>query len=113
LIQKFPKQCDNELKEVVEKHIQEKAIDFINTADITIDANELKFKGKKLKSLSDKQKQQRLNALLEFNKIFLKTIPYVYLEEEALKEMQSIMQSGVEIPLTLSFAFLKGKNLAF
>jgi len=37
----------------------------------------------------------------------------VYLEEEALKEMQSIMQSGVEIPKTLSFAFLKGKNLAF
>jgi len=44
------------LKEVIEKYIQEKSIDFINTADIAIDANELKFKGKKLKSLSDKQR---------------------------------------------------------
>jgi len=43
----------------------------------------------------------------------LKTIPFVYLEEEALKDMQKILHSGTTVPKTLSFAFLQGKNLAF
>lgn len=101
------------MKEVIEKHIQDQNIDFINTQDVTIDLNDLKFKGKRLKALSDKNKQQRLNAFMEFNKIFLKTIPFVYLDEDALKEMQQILHQGKPIPSTLSFAFLKGKNLAF
>jgi hypothetical protein len=87
-VQKFPKSCDNELKEVIEKHIADNSIDFITNKDVTIEAHDLKIKGKKLKGLSDKNKQMRVNALLELNKAFIKTIPFVFLEEEALKEMQ-------------------------
>jgi hypothetical protein len=113
LIQKFPKACDNELKEVIEKHISENNIDFITTQEVLIESNDLKIKGKRLKGLSDKNKQMRVNALIEYNKIFLKTIPFVYLDEESLKEMQQVLHSGEPIPQTLSFAFLRGKNLAF
>jgi hypothetical protein len=78
---KFPKQCDRELLECLEKHIAEKDLNFDDTSGnkIEISANDLKFKNKRLKGLPDKTKQQRINALLKYNIFFLKTIPYVLL----------------------------------
>ena len=112
-INNFPKTCDNELKEVVEKYIETNSYDFVSNADLEIEASSLTFKSKKLKNLPEKTKQQRINALLEYNRYFLKTIPFVMLDEATLKEIQHQMKTKKQLTETLSVAFMKGKQMAF
>ena len=109
---KFPKQCDRELLESVEKYITEKDLDFndTNSNNVEITPSELTFKSKKLKGLPEKTKQQRINALLEYNLHFLKTIPYVLLDEDTLNEMA---KSKGKTSDKLNEMFILGKGLAF
>ena len=76
---KFPKQCDREMLECLEKHITDNDMNFddnnnsISSSKIEISPNDLKFKNKRLKALPEKTKQQRINALIKYNQFFLRT----------------------------------------
>jgi hypothetical protein len=96
-ITKFPKGCDRELMESVEKYITEKDLDFndTNSNKVEISPTDLTFRTKRLKGLPDKTKQQRINALLEYNLHFLKTIPFVLLDEETLSDMATSKSQNV------------------
>lgn len=109
---KFPRQCDRELLECLEKYITDKDLNFDDTsgAKIEIMPSSLTFKNKRLKGLPDKTKQQRINALLKYNLFFLKTIPYVLLDEETLRQMAT---SKDKMSDKLNELFILGKGLAF
>ena len=113
---KFPKQCDRELLECLEKHITDNDMNFddnnnsIGSSKIEISPNDLKFKNKRLKALPEKTKQQRINALIKYNQFFLRTIPYVLLDEETLSEMATLKD---KISDKLNELFILGKGLAF
>ena len=109
---KFPLECDSELIECIEKYIKDKDLDFEDddSSKIEINQSDLIFKNKTLKGLSDKTKQQRINALVMYNKYFLKTLPYVLLDEETLSQKTKPKDTTAD---SLSQLFIAGKNLAF
>ena len=110
-IKKFDEKHDGELLESIESYITKKSIDFLNNPGTQIDATEVEFASKELKSMASKDVQPRINAFLSFNQNFLKVIPYVILDEEMIKEVtegKSEVQSD-----TLSVLFMISKSLAF
>ena len=111
-VAKFPLDCDSELIECIEKYIKNKNLDFKDgySSEKEINQINLVFKNKTLKGLSDKTKQQRINALVMYNKYFLKTLPYVLLDEETLSQKA---KPKVITTDSLSQIFISGKNLAF
>lgn len=110
-INQFSETHDAELFEALESYITKNGLNFITNPETQIDASNLEFISKELKSMKPSDIQPRIDAFLEFNRNFLLTIPFVILDEEMIKEVTG---GKTEIKgETLSILFMISKSMAF
>lgn len=110
-IKKFDEKFDNELIQSIENYITSSNIDLLNNPDTQIQASDLTFTTKELKTMSSKDIQPRVNAFMSFNQNFLKVLPYIILDDEMIRE---VTEGKAEVQTdTLSVLFMISKAMAF
>ena len=80
-IKNFEERFDKDLFEAIEKYISSSGIDIVNDKKSKISVSDCKLSIPELKDMPKDKLQARINAYVEFNRQFAKTIPFVILSK--------------------------------